>query len=32
MLNCNNDFISLYEELSQLNEKWYSLEGYNERL
>ena len=26
------DFMSLYEELSQLNEKWYSLEGYNERL
>ena len=26
------DFMSLYEELSQLNEKWYSLEGCNERL
>ena len=26
------DFMSLYEELSQLNEKWYNIEGYNERL
>ena len=26
------DFISLYEELSQLNEKWYNSEEYNGRL
>ena len=26
------DFISLYEELSQLNEKWYNLENYDGRL
>ena len=32
MLNCNNDFIKLYEELSQLNEKWYNLENYDGRL
>ena len=32
MLNYNNDFISLYEELSQLNEKWYNSEEYSGRL
>lgn len=32
MLNCNNDFIKLYEELSQLNEKWYNSEEYSGRL
>lgn len=34
MFNYNNDFINLYEELSQLNEKWYNVEydGYNGRL
>ena len=26
------DFISLYEELNQLNEKWYNSEEYNGRL
>lgn len=32
MINCNNDFIKLYEELSQLNEKWYNSEEYYGRL
>ena len=26
------EFIELYEKLSQLNEKWYNIEGYNRRL
>lgn len=32
MFHYNNDFINLYEELSQLNEKWYNSEEYNGRL
>ena len=28
----NTEFIKLYEELGQLNEKWYEIESYNRRL
>ena len=26
------EFMKLYEELEQLNEKWYNIESYNRRL
>lgn len=32
MINFDSDFLKLYEELSQLNEKWYKLEDYPGRL